>query len=1213
MGTQQPENLPGRHQPSPRERGLANSDIPLIDGLVAVGRTLASAAPLAERLNHLCRVVAGLLGSDRSSIFVLDGKRYRGIANFGNPPDVAALFPDHRVSRRDPLIAEAVRLGSVVVVNDALKSDLMNRETARLARIGAIAVAPMYGRTGEALGFLTAEFNENPGVFDDSSARLVLGFAGLASAAVVADEADRARLLDQERLRERERFLSDSQRVAEIGSWKIDLPPWQVTWSDETYRVYRVSPDSFVPSMESLIGLLHPDDRGTMEEWARACEAGEKPSDIEFRAIHPDGSIRIINGRGELELAGTNPVRMIGTAQDITERKRAEEALRRTESSLEHAQAQAHLGSWEIDLATQTAEWSREMFRIYGLDPAGPLPTVSEFFKLIARDDTDRLVEVSRRALEQDEPIEAEFRTVPIRGETRHLLTTFARSLDSTGRVTRLTGTAWHFTDRKKAEGALAESERKLRLHVQNTPVAVIEWDTGFCVTRWNPAAERIFGYSAAEAIGQHADLIVSEGIQPVVDAVFAALRERSGGERSTHENLTKDGRVVVCDWFNTPLTSADGTVIGVASLVQDVTESRRAEEALRESEERFRSTFEQAGVGIAHIAPDGRRLRVNQKLCDIVGYASEELLQMSFQDLTEPDNLATDVEGQRRLLAGEIATYSVEKRYIRKDGSRVWANLTASLVRDPAGEPDYFISVVEDISRRKEADETMRLQAVALQSAANAILITDRYGVIQWINTALTATTGYTEEDAVGRNALDLLMSGVNEQESYAAVLDTLQAGKVWQGELMNRRKDGSLYPEEQTITPVRDDGGEITHFVGVARDITERKRLEAELQQAQKMESMGQLAGGIAHDFNNLLSVINGTAVLFAEQLRSDDPLREALDEIREAADRGAALTRQLLAFSRKQILQPKVLDLGELVLGVEGMLRRLIGEDVDLTVGRPEGACNVKADPGQLEQVILNLAVNARDAMPTGGALTIETEAVDLEKAETAVSGALEPGAYVVLTVRDAGTGMGDATRLRIFEPFFTTKEVGKGTGLGLSTVQGIVQQSAGGIQVDTEPGKGTTFRIYLPRVAQVAPEALAGPTDGRPLAGETILVVEDYPALRRLAVRFLQSAGYNVLEAGDGEEALQVLERHQGPVHLLVTDVVMPGMSGRVLAERAAEVRPEIRVIFTSGYTDDDLLLRGVQAEGAHFVAKPYTREALEGAVRTVLGALVEKPR
>ena len=507
----------------------------------------------------------------------------------------------------------------------------------------------------------------------------------------------------------------------------------------------------------------------------------------------------------------------------------------------------------------------------------------------------------------------------------------------------------------------------------------------------------------------------------------------------------------------------------------------------------------------------------------------------------------------------------------------------------------------------RKQAEDALRLQSAALNATSNAIIITDRNGTIEWVNPAFTALTGYSAVDAIGKNPRELVKSGVHAQVFYKDLWDTILAGNVWHGEVTNRRKDGSLYSEEQSITPVKDARGEIAHFVEITRDLTEKKQLEAQFLQSQKMEVVGRLAAGIAHDFNNLLNVINGTAVLASEELREGDPLRADLEDIRRAGERAASLTRQLLSFSRQQIVKPDVFDLSTLVTDLSSMLRRVIGEDIDLVVVPARSPCSVSADPGQIEQVIMNLVVNARDAIPAHGTLRVESQAIELDETHSASHPSAKPGPYVRLTVSDSGLGMDEATRARIFEPFFTTKEVGKGTGLGLSTVYGIVQQSGGSIGVYSELGRGTTFEIYLPRIGEVAqterPAQTLTPVSGT----ETILVVEDYLALGHLVARILQSAGYTVLAASNGADALLLLERYGGPLHLLLTDVVLPGMSGRELAARIAAARPEIKVIYASGYTDEELRRHGVVTDATHFLIKPYTSEQLTRSVREVLDA------
>ena len=418
--------------------------------------------------------------------------------------------------------------------------------------------------------------------------------------------------------------------------------------------------------------------------------------------------------------------------------------------------------------------------------------------------------------------------------------------------------------------------------------------------------------------------------------------------------------------------------------------------------------------------------------------------------------------------------------------------------------------------------------------------------------------------------------------------------------------RPDGSIRWIRGRASPVRDATGRTIRLVGIAEDITELRRTQDQLFRAQKMEAVGRLAGGVAHDFNNLLTAITGHAELVREDLREGDRLREDIEEILNAANRAAVLTKQLLAFSRRQVLAPRVVDLNALVANMDKMLRRLIGEDIDLRTVLGEDLGAVRADPGQLEQVLVNLAVNARDAMPQGGRLTLETGNVELDDAYVHAHEPVRPGPYVMLAVSDTGTGMTEEVQARIFEPFFTTKEAGKGTGLGLATVYGIVKQSGGYVWVYSEVGRGSAFKVYLPQVDE-APEALTAraPAVGTAGGTETILVVEDEAMVRSLARISLGKRGYRVLEAANGGEALQLTEQHTDPIHLMVTDLVMPGMSGQELAERLARLRPGMKVLYISGYTDRALMRESVLPPGAAYLEKPFTPDALARKVRAVL--------
>ena len=501
------------------------------------------------------------------------------------------------------------------------------------------------------------------------------------------------------------------------------------------------------------------------------------------------------------------------------------------------------------------------------------------------------------------------------------------------------------------------------------------------------------------------------------------------------------------------------------------------------------------------------------------------------------------------------------------------------------------------------------QLRAI-LHSALDAHITMDKAGTITSWNPQAEAIFGWSAPEVLGKRLSDVIVPTAHREAHGRGVARFLTTGE---GPILNRRleltalrRDGDEFPVELAVTPIR--VGDAWSFSAFLRDITERKQLQQQLIQSQKMEAVGRLAGGIAHDFNNLLTAIFGYTDLLTEELPEGSQARKDVAEIRKAGERAASLTRQLLAFSRQQVLQPIVLSVNALVADVETMLRRLIGADVELRTTLAPDAGNVRADPGQLEQVILNLAVNARDAMPTGGKLTIETQNVELSEMYAEARQPVVPGAYVMLAVSDTGVGMDAKTQARIFEPFFTTKEAGKGTGLGLATVYGIVKQSGGYIWTYSEPGHGATFKVYLPQVEAPVEATVRPPEPGRTLGGtETVLLAEDDELLRPLARGLLEKLGYTVLDAGTAAAALALAHAHGGPIHLLLTDVVMPGESGRQLARRLGEVRPDMRVLYTSGYSDDAIVHHGMLEPGLNYLQKPFTPATLARSVREVLDA------
>ncbi len=569
-------------------------------------------------------------------------------------------------------------------------------------------------------------------------------------------------------------------------------------------------------------------------------------------------------------------------------------------------------------------------------------------------------------------------------------------------------------------------------------------------------------------------------GVEPD-HPVLAAHRQALRGEPITYE-VDWQGRSYLAHLE--PLRATDG-VTGCLGIALDLTERRQAEDALKRSEERFRRVFEHATVGLGVLSPAGHFVQVNPALAALTGYTEAELLGTSMLAITHPDDRGRNQALLQQLLAGEVSSYQIEKRYLRKGGGSASVRIDASLVRNAAGQP---------------------------------------------------------------------------------------------------------------------------AQVVGIIQDVTEQRKLERQFLQAQKMEAVGRLAGGVAHDFNNLLTIINGYAELLLRNFAPHRAAVEMLRQMQEAGERAAALTRQLLAFSRQQVLALKTVYLDRVVHETERMLRRLIGEDIELITLSGDKVGAVLADPVQIQQVLLNLVVNARDAMPRGGKLVIETRNVELDAAFALGRAEIRPGPYVMLAVSDTGAGMDEATQARIFEPFFTTKEQGRGTGLGLATVYGIVKQSEGYIYVYSELGRGTTFKVYLPRIdpaTEPAERPAPPPPSKGPRGGETLLVVEDEQAVRELICSVLKGQGYTVLAAPDGEEALRLCREHGGPIDLVVSDVVMPRLGGRQLADGLAALRPGVKILFLSGYTDDAVVRHGVLEAETAFLQKPFTPAGLAHKVREVL--------
>jgi two-component system cell cycle sensor histidine kinase/response regulator CckA len=883
--------------------------------------------------------------------------------------------------------------------------------------------------------------------------------------------------------------------------------------------------------------------------------------------------------------------------------------------------------------------------------------------------DSLRLLDVNRAALEQygysrdeflqltirdlrppeDVPLlEQRLRTVKSGAETRPvawrhrrkngataLVRVASRALEFQGRPARLV-VAEEIPFAPSTEQVLEREPHFVSAVLDTIGSLVAVFDRQGHITRFNRACEVTTGYSADEVRGRSFwDLLLLPGEVETVRGVFTDLLAGHAPGPVEHHWLTKQGTPRLLTWAMTVLRDTAGEPEHIIAMGIDVTEHRRAEQALRESREQYRFFLQQTTEGvwraqidpplpvdapeqvqIEHCASHAYLIEVNDAMVRMYGCRDEsELIGARFGstfDMADPHTQ----EFFRAFIRAGYRTSDLESREFDHRGTpHRFVNHMVGIVQ--AGRLTGIWGTQRDVTERQEAEEAVRAARDHLKALVDAsplsIVGVDAVGVVLSWNRAAEDTFGWTAAEAIGHRLINVPQDKQGEFEALLARV--LGEHPFTSYETQRLRKDGSRIDVSISTAALHDARGRPIGSVAIYLDVTGRKRAEEQLQlsqeqfrQAQKMEAVGRLAGGIAHDFNNLLTAILSYSELALTDLRPADPIREDIEQIRQAGLRAAELTKQLLAFSRRQLFQVRSLSLNDVVIHTERMLHPLMGDDVEIRLGLSPTLPHTRADAGQLEQVLLNLAVNARDAMPSGGTLTLTTAAAEVSEAAAARWGHLVAGPYVTLTVQDTGTGMSPEVQERIFEPFFTTKGPGQGTGLGLSTVYGIVKQSGGHIFVSSEPGGGSTFTIYLPASAP-GPEPDAAESEPARAAvqatAETVLLVEDEDLVRQLTREILLRNGYVVLEAADGAEALRVVTQYEGEIDLMVTDVVMPRMSGNELVGHARPLRPDMRVLYVSGYSEEAIARQGKLTEGVELLSKPFTPGVLTAKIRQIL--------
>ena len=977
------------------------------------------------------------------------------------------------------------------------------------------------------------------------------------------------------------------------------------------------TPDSFSPEKQ-------PDGRPSSvgaREYLAAAMTGT-PQFFEWEHKRSDGTL--FDAEVSLSRVGRKGSRRVqGTVRDITERNRSEKQVHDLGVQLTHAMNMSLLFSWEFDVAADLFNFNDAYYALHGTSTAiegGNGMAVTDFARKFVHPDDAHLVghEIGKAVATTDPAYRStvDCRIIRLDGEIRTVHVNLSVSMNAEGRAIRINGSNQDITDRKDSEERLRASEENYRTLFDLVPMAVYSCDSSFKITSYNKAAIDLWG--RAPKLGDDVEkycgsykLLNSNGTEmprskcPMAQVLRNEIPAGYDIEVVIERPDSSRRQVVVNP---RQLKNANGEIIGAINCMYDVTEKKEAEARFVKSQQNLLLATESAKLGIWNLDLKENSLTWDSKMYELYGVKEGDFFPTieDCENYLHPDD-RTRVSTARKAALDGTLDYHLEYRIIRPNGDIRHIESRAQIIRQSDGSPDRVVGVNWDITERMEAEVSLResegrFRAMVEWSPESITVTCD--GQLVYLNpAAVLMMDAKADTDLLGRDAAEFVdpdfRDSYRERLKIQADPDGIAPVHTQKLQTLAGRK---IEVESQGRTIMYNRKAAI---FGSMRDITDRVQLEHRLLQSQKMEAIGVLAGGIAHDFNNLLTVINGYSDLTLKRMPADGPFRHNVEEVRTAGARAAELTNQLLAFSRKQVRKPAVMNLNSVINNVEKMLRRIIREDIELRVELEPNLSNVLADPGQIEQVIMNLIINSRDSMPAGGTVTIETQNIYLDKDYIGAQMNVAPGEFVRITVTDTGEGIDKEVQKRIFEPFFTTKEAGEGTGLGLSTVYGIIKQTGGDVLVYSELGQGTTFRIHLPATDAVVkkPKWAAG-TDEKYLGTETILLVEDEETVRNLVREVLSENGYTVLEAKDGIDALSVCEAYADPIHMLLTDVVMPKMGGGELKRKVVEKFPAMKVLFMSGYTDNSVANRDVFDSANEFLEKPFTADGLSRKVREV---------